>query len=800
MRTNPLQPRWTKVWSDLWGDRRRTGLVVASIAVGMFAVGVIVAAYAILAHDVNRGFAAVNPPNIELSTDSFSSDLVDAVEHVPGVGQAEGRRILSVRARRQTEAWQDLRLVGSADTSGAVNRLVPIAGVLGLEKDQALVSKELLHDTGFKVGDTLEVELPDRSTHRLTVVGIVTDQTASKPDPGSTNNLYVNAATLRSLGLDGSFNHLYVTVAGPGDDAGTVDSVAVAVKKQVEDSGRQVYRLDERLSSEHPMIHTLLAMLGVLGALGALVAVLSSSLTINTLGALLAEQRRQIGVMKLVGARAHQILGMYLALILAYGVIALVIALPLAAIGGYVFAWGIASLLGAVVGGFRIVPSAILAQVLIGLLLPLGAGFFPVRSGARIHVRQAINSSRAAIQAASNRMLRLNARGLRWIPRPILLSFRNTFRKRGRLLLTVFTLSMSGAVFIAVFNVRDSMRYVVGQSMQHFMGDVRVEFSRPYRVEKIRQTLLGIPGVTAVEGWGGASGEIWDANDNVVSNLNISAPPQDTRLLRPDFVAGRWLRPGEKNAVVVSDKIYQYFPKIHVGDTIIVKLPGEHARPWAIVGIFRLMSLNEDPLAYGTFDFISAETHLHGEAASYRVITDVHDPASQQTLARRIDGDLTRRDFAVQNVEAGAQQQAKAAQGIDVLILFLLIMAILTASVGSIGLTGTMSINVMERTREIGVMRAIGAVDRVVMQSVIIEGVVVGLITWVLAIVASFPISYFLLGIIGDAIAGSEIALRFTPFGMLFWLGIVVILSILASIAPARNASRLTIREVLAYE
>jgi putative ABC transport system permease protein len=218
------------------------------------------------------------------------------------------------------------------------------------------------------------------------------------------------------------------------------------------------------------------------------------------------------------------------------------------------------------------------------------------------------------------------------------------------------------------------------------------------------------------------------------------------------------------------------------------------------VGIFRLMSLNEDPLAYGTFDFISAETHLHGEAASYRVTTDVHDPASQQTLARRIDGDLTRRDFAVQNVEAGAEQQAKAAQGIDVLILFLLIMAILTASVGSIGLTGTMSINVMERTREIGVMRAIGAVDRVVMQSVIIEGVVVGLITWVLAIVASFPISYFLLGIIGDAIAGSEIALRFTPFGMLFWLGIVVILSILASIAPARNASRLTIREVLAYE
>jgi putative ABC transport system permease protein len=86
------------------------------------------------------------------------------------------------------------------------------------------------------------------------------------------------------------------------------------------------------------------------------------------------------------------------------------------------------------------------------------------------------------------------------------------------------------------------------------------------------------------------------------------------------------------------------------------------------------------------------------------------------------------------------------------------------------------------------------------MQSVIIEGLVISLITWVLAIVASFPISYSLLRIIGQAIAGTEIALRYTPLGMLYWLGIVLVLSVLASLVPARNAARLTINEVLAYE
>ena len=137
---------------------------------------------------------------------------------------------------------------------------------------------------------------------------------------------------------------------------------------------------------------------------------------------------------------------------------------------------------------------------------------------------------------------------------------------------------------------------------------------------------------------------------------------------------------------------------------------------------------------------------------------------------------------------------------VNTLVIFLLIMAILTAFVGSIGLMGTMSISVLERTREIGVMRTIGAVDGVVMQSVIIEGLVIGLMTWVIAIGLSYPISVLLLDIIGQAMQGSTFALIFTPLGVFLWLGVVVVLSIVASVMPARNAAKLTINEVLAYE
>jgi putative ABC transport system permease protein len=169
-------------------------------------------------------------------------------------------------------------------------------------------------------------------------------------------------------------------------------------------------------------------------------------------------------------------------------------------------------------------------------------------------------------------------------------------------------------------------------------------------------------------------------------------------------------------------------------------------------------------------------------------------------LTQRIDQQLTERNFALKSVQSGTVLRKNASQGMNTLIIFLLIMAVLTAFVGSIGLTGTMSINVLERTREIGVMRTIGAVDKVIMQSVIIEGLVIGMITWVLAIFLSFPISDFLLTIIGETMMGSAMTLKFTPLGILLWLGVVIVLSIIASIMPARNAAKLTINEVLAYE
>jgi putative ABC transport system permease protein len=258
--------------------------------------------------------------------------------------------------------------------------------------------------------------------------------------------------------------------------------------------------------------------------------------------------------------------------------------------------------------------------------------------------------------------------------------------------------------------------------------------------------------------------------------------------------------PGEEKSLVVSDSIYEFYPDLQPGDSIQIKVPGKRVEEWSVVGVFRFISMVGDTLAYADFDFIADLLNLRNKAYSYRVITTEHTLEKQKEIAQILDDYLTDRDFSLSGITAGLVIQEDNARAVNILVVFLMIMALLTAFVGSIGLTGTMGMNVLERTREIGVMRAIGAVDFEIIKSVVIEGMMIGLITWVLAIGLSFPISELLLRIISESMMGSSMSLTFTPMGIFIWLAVVILLSIVASILPARNAARLTINEVLSYE
>jgi putative ABC transport system permease protein len=357
---------------------------------------------------------------------------------------------------------------------------------------------------------------------------------------------------------------------------------------------------------------------------------------------------------------------------------------------------------------------------------------------------------------------------------------------------------MAGAIFVAVFNVRVTLHDYIDQIGNYFLADVTLDFDRTYRLHEVEQTALEVPGVVAVEGWAYASAEVLYPDGSAAENMTIMAPPEDSKLVSPLLVAGRWLQPGDQKSITVSEGILSKFPNLKPGQTLRLKINGKED-DWLVVGIFNFVN-QQGTIAYSTYEYISKLTHISNHAFSYRIVTDQHSSAYQQTMAEKVDVYFRAQGFHVSQTRTGESTLKTASESLDVLVTFLLIMSLLTAFVGSIGLTGTMGMNVLERTREIGVMRSIGAVDKEIMRTVIVEGMVIGGISWVLGALLSFPITYLLSFIISSAIFQTQIAVHFTFSGFIIWLLVVLVLSVVASILPANNAARLTIREVLAYE
>ncbi len=794
-----LRPSWQKVLADLRGDKTRTLLVIASIAVGVFAIGAIVTTYAILSEDIGVSYAAAQPANIEVLTDSFDEDLVKAVEKIPGVENAEGRQYLSLRVGEDGNSWRPLDVVAVDDPVAAeINLLTPVTGTKYPQDRELVVREDMMNSTGLQPGDTALLQMTDGTVRTLPIVGTVGDQYAAG-DFAAPPRGYITLDTAEWLGGENDFNRLYVQI-----EAGNDEAVIAAIREQVEDkierTGRAIYRTNSNKTTEHPMESTVLALVGVLGILGILIMFLSSSLIINTLNALLTQHRRQIGVMKLVGARGFNISVMYIALIIAYGIIALIIAVPLGVIAGYGLASFMGGMLSIDIQGFRIVPIAIVLQVILAFAVSLAAGYFPVNRGAKTTVRRAISDDNPVESKSRYGLVDRLGVWFKFLSRPLLISIRNTFRRKARLALTLFTLVMAGAIFIGVFNVRASLNGFMDTMSQHFLADVMVTFKEPYRTAQVKRELSQIPGVQLIESWGAATADILDENDDVQSNLYIIAPPEDSTLLDADMVAGRWLEKDDEKVLVVSDAIWEEYPDFEIGDSLRIQIPGQRAEEWPVVGIYRFMSLAGDMLGYANYDTVSYLTNTAGQATSYRVVAEIESLEAQSALSQTIDQFLRGRGYKISNVEAGKVTRQQQSQAMNILVVFLMMMAILTAVVGSIGLMGTMGMNVLERTREIGVMRAIGAVDGQIIKTVVIEGLMIGLISFVAAVVLSFPISFVLLRTISTAMMGTVMPLEVTTLGFAIWLGVVIFLSVVASMWPARSAARLTIREVLAYE
>jgi putative ABC transport system permease protein len=386
-----------------------------------------------------------------------------------------------------------------------------------------------------------------------------------------------------------------------------------------------------------------------------------------------------------------------------------------------------------------------------------------------------------------------------FIPRPVLVSMRNAIRKKARLALTLSALILGGAIFIAVFNLRLSFAHTMSDVQGYFLADINFSFTGPHYFEDVKKIAMQNPSVTGVEGWITANAEVISADGASSNPVGFMAPPSNSTLIKPIITSGRWLTPLDTNSVVIGNQLLKLRPDLKVGDWITIKLLNE-SKQWQIIGIYRLPGNVDPPLLYTNYEYLSRVMHQPDKVYSLRVITSQHDAAAQISISNALDEAFRQRNVPVSFIQQGAVWMASQTSQTDILVYFILVMAVLIACVGGLGLMGMMSINVMERTREIGVMRAIGAADLDIQLIVVAEGLAVGLGSWLVAVLLSVPITYLLNYGVGISIFQSPLPVYFNWTGSMAWLLGILLVATLSSAFPAYRASRLTVHDTLVYE
>ena len=799
-----IRPRWHKILADLWSNKGRTIQVVLSVAIGVMAVGLMTDIYIVMGRDMTASWLSINPAHGLMVTTNFDADFLASLKRVQGVGAVEGWYNgggLNVTAGDSKPVGLHLSATGDF---GKIRLQRPklIEGEWP-GRHEVVLERTSLARLPVKIGDTIQVTTPGGKQRELQVSGLVWDQTVAA---GALDvQAYSTVGTLEYLGLGRDFNFLNFAVAENAGSKEHVAEVARAIEKQFRLDGGMVSVSGLLESGKHPASDIVNALIALLAAMGALSLLLSGFLVVNTISALLSQQIRTIGVMKAIGARTGQITGMYVVLLLCFGALALLIAAPISLGLGYGATRTIAQFLNFSLSPFRIEPLPLAAMAVLSMVVPLFAGLIPVAAGARTTVREAISGYGLGSGYGKSLVDRFFSH-VRGVSRPLLISLRNTVRRKARLVLTLATLTLAGALFMGVLTAQKSMNLTIERIFHYLWADVNVDLDRTARVETVSDILRDIPGVTAVEGWTAASAEVVPPRDPATGRRQVAtdritllAPPQDSALVAREVQAGRWLLPEDENAVVMSTTTMNAHPEWQLGSTVQLKLNNRVEAEFVIVGIFPFVGGEGNELNVTSSKYLAEVLNLRGKAMSFRLVTSPHDPATQDRVRDGVTAELKRLGYKATVTSLHTYADALGIL-LNTIVRVMAAMALLLAVVGGLGLSGTMGMNVMERTREIGVMRSIGASNRAIRQLVVVEGLLTGLISWAGGALLGLPIGQLLCSVLGTSLFGLPLPLEPDWSGCITWLIIVVVVSVVASLLPARNASRLTVREALAYE
>lgn len=791
-----LPPRWRKLVRDVSRERGRTLTMVAAIAVSLIAIGAVLGAYAILTREMAKNYLGTRPASATLEMGhEVGPDLLAQVRAHPLVAEAEAREVIVARTQVGDEWRRTLVFVVDDFANLRLNRFRPEAGAWPPADGEVLLERSAIKMLGAGLGDDIVVKPPHGGAVKLRISGLVHDPGLAPAWQERSGYLYLTRASAARMGEASGLRELRVELRGQPRDPRQIEHQSKELAAWLTHDGHPVHEIRIPPPAQHPhqkqMTTVLLMMLGF----GVVALCLSAILVANALAAMLARQVREIGIMKAVGATTAQVARLYLVLVGALGIVAVALAVPVGRLAAWGFARAISTMLNLELTDPSVPAWVFAIEVLAGILVPLALAAGPIAGASRRTVRQSLDDH----GISSERMRTSFAR----VPKPV----RNLLRRPRRVLLTLALLAAGGATFMTALNVQRGWRANVDKVYETRSYDVEVQLQSGSSSDAVK-AIAALPVVRTIEAWGyfpaafATPGEVDVVRtypDRGHGSLFVMAPPPSTGLIRFPLRAGRWLTDGDRAAVVLNHVALAQMPSLRVGDDVLLSIDQGDVKTrirCRLLGVVE--EIGSPGVAYVSRDAL-AGSGQSGGLRLLRIQTTAVGGSERSATIREIERLLLEGGAGVEAVVPLAELRTAIGDHVKILINALIAMAAILAIVGALGLASAMGTSVVERTRELGIMKTLGATPRQIVRVLVSEGVAIALASWLVASVLSVPLSHLVDGLIGNMgfLAPLPLVVSGTAAGV--WGGLTLLVGYLATILPARRGAMLVIRQALVH-
>lgn len=664
-----------KVIRDFNQNRTRSVLVILAIFLGVLGTGLILDCYTITKREMDVSYMNTNPASFTIRVDPVDVNLEQALENFLEIKSYEVRRMIRARTSTVADDWQTTELYVIDDFNNIrINTFSPLEGALSPGVGEILIENSALSVADVSLGDPLTLKIPLNAPETLLVSGSVQ---APGMQPAWMDALvygFITPETMALLGTPSEASEILFVVSGDRFDEAYIHDVAISVKDWCTDHGYSVSRITVPTPGQHPNGDQMNSILFLFEVFGILSLFLSCFLVFNIITALLSGQTKEIGIIKAIGGNSFQIAGMYYFLIAVFGAIAVLFAIPLAAFMSRSFVDLSAEMLNFTVSSYSIPAWSYLLQLIAGLLIPAFAATLPILKGSRISTNDSLCDVGLNKNQFGSSFLDQFLGKIDGVSLSVMLSIRNTFRKRVRLILTISTLAIGGAMFIIAINVQASLGNTFYNALTDLNFDAQYVFSKNYSEEAVAEVLSEMPDIISVDYLSGSMASfVYEDGTESNSFQSVGLPPNMDSMDLP-MIAGRWISPMDTNVIVLNQALSSDEPTVDIGDTVLFKANGTTAK-LTVIGIVKEVAGSDK--AYLSQDYYQ---HIFSQDGAIRSINVTYQQSDDPSLlALRVQTEKMLKDNNLDVLTGITIRDAQAIMGNHLISVsgFLMIAALL---------------------------------------------------------------------------------------------------------------------------